>query len=334
MNEYIFSICIPVYATEKYLPRALESIINQNYEISKVEVIIINDASPNIEECTKIIDIYANQISIKYVKKNKNEGSFLARKEAVQRAQGKYLLFLDADDTIQPYTLDILSRQIVDNPDYIQFRIYSVENMMKTLFVMNLEDESNKTIVDVLKNKAIHNLVNKCYNVKFLKEISNILPNFYAIYAEDYYHSVIIEYYSKRKVFIDIPMYNYFRSIGVTSDSSFESKEKLVKIIKSFKNIEDNLIVFFNERNCIEFMQYVKEYINSLYLNLASWTNSIIMIFFILKIIPYNKTYLRNKLFTTFIKNKIKCLIKNMMPFGLVQFFANQKKRKGVNMYG
>ena len=257
MCNYIFSICIPVYNTEKYLPRALDSILNQNFDLSKVEIVIVDDASPNTSECSKIVENYLNYISIQYIKKNINEGPFLARKTAIQNLQGQYVLFLDADDTIQPYSLDILARYIFNDPDYIQFRIYSVENKVKTLFVMNLEDESNKTLEDVLKNKAIHSFVNKCYNAQMLKESYQDLPNFYSVYAEDYYQSVIIEYYSKRKVFIDIPIYNYFRYIGVTSDASFESKEKLVKIIESFKNIEENLFIFFI---CNIFSMYCSRY--------------------------------------------------------------------------
>jgi len=214
MYDYLFSICIPVYNTEQYLPRALDSIVNQTFDTKKIETVIVNDGSPCSEECDQIIAEYSSRLSIQYIVKNINEGLFLARKTAVEKAAGKYILFLDADDSLEVHSLRILSDSLIDEPDYVQFRIYNVLGCEKSLYHSVLEDETHKTLADVLQNKAIHNLVNKCYNAQLLKRIYDTISNSYAVYAEDYYQSVIIEYFSNKKKFIDIPLYNYFRYIN------------------------------------------------------------------------------------------------------------------------
>ena len=51
-----FSIIIPVYNTEQYLPRALDSILNQDFDIDKIEVIVVNDRSPKTMQCDEIVE--------------------------------------------------------------------------------------------------------------------------------------------------------------------------------------------------------------------------------------------------------------------------------------
>ena len=58
--SYFFSIIIPVYNTEKLLPRALDSILNQDFDINKIEVIVVNDASPKVMQCDEIIEKYSH----------------------------------------------------------------------------------------------------------------------------------------------------------------------------------------------------------------------------------------------------------------------------------
>ena len=73
MYDYLFSICIPVYNTEQYLPRALDSIVNQTFDTKKIETVIVNDGSPCSEECDQIIAEYSSRLSIQYIVKNINE---------------------------------------------------------------------------------------------------------------------------------------------------------------------------------------------------------------------------------------------------------------------
>ena len=55
--KFFFSIIIPVYNTEEYLPRCLDSVVSQTFNMMEVQVIIVNDGSPRTEECDKKIRV-------------------------------------------------------------------------------------------------------------------------------------------------------------------------------------------------------------------------------------------------------------------------------------
>ena len=325
MHDYLFSICIPVYNTEQYLRRAFDSIVAQTFDRERIETVIVNDGSPRSDECDQIIAEYSNHLSIQYIVKDTNEGLFLARKTAVERAEGRYILFLDSDDSFEAYALKILSDSFVDDPDYVQFRIYDVMGTEKSLHHSVLKDEAHKTLTDILQNKAIHSLVNKCYNAQLLKRIYGTISNSYAVYAEDYYQSAFIEYFSNKKVFIDIPFYNYFRSIGVTSNSTFKNKNKILQIIRGFEIIEKNLVSFFETKGELQYAQYVKDYIRELYINFAYWTRSIGIVMFVIRQLPSEYHAIRLTILKKFLFHNFKLLIKNILPYGFVRLIVEWK---------
>ena len=321
----MFSICVPVYNTEQYLCRALDSIANQTFDREKIETVVVNDGSPRSEECDQIIAEYSSRLSIQYIVKDINEGLFLARKTAIEKAIGKYILFLDADDSLEVHALQILFDNLINEPDYVQFRIYDVIGSEKSLYHSLLEDERNKTIADVLQNNAIHNLVNKCYNTQMLKRIYALMSEPYAVYMEDYYQSAIIEYFSNKKIFIDIPFYNYFRHIGITSDNTFKSRDKLMRIIESSHNVEKNLVSFFEENGEQQYAQYVRDYIKELYINFAYRVHSICLIMFIIRRLPNEYRAIRLTIFKKFFLHNVKQLIKNILPYGFVRLVLARK---------
>ncbi len=94
MNKDKVSIIIPVYNTEKYIKRCLDSVINQTYK--NIEIIIINDGSTDKSE--KIIkETIKNQKNVIY-KKIKNSGVANARNVALDLVSGDYIAFVDSDD--------------------------------------------------------------------------------------------------------------------------------------------------------------------------------------------------------------------------------------------
>lgn len=91
------SIIVPVYNTEKYLRKTLESLIAQN--IDSYEIIVVNDGSTDNSQ--RIIDEYAKQypnLIHAYSKQNGGLGS--ARNYGLQFARGEYIGFVDADDWV------------------------------------------------------------------------------------------------------------------------------------------------------------------------------------------------------------------------------------------
>ena len=119
-NEIYISIIVPVYNTEKYLNRCLDSIFIQEY--NNLEVIIINDCSPNTDKCRKIVQSYIDKkYNIKYIENEKNLGSAWSRLNGLSYARGKYVHFVDSDDWLQKDSYKIIDKYIKKNYDVLYF---------------------------------------------------------------------------------------------------------------------------------------------------------------------------------------------------------------------
>ncbi len=95
---YLLSIIVPVYKTEKFLNKCVDSILKQT--VSDIEIILVDDGSP--DNCGKICDEYAeNNKNIKVIHKN-NQGLAAARVTGLKAATGKYFTFVDSDDWVGP----------------------------------------------------------------------------------------------------------------------------------------------------------------------------------------------------------------------------------------
>lgn len=92
------SVIVPVYNVEQYLPKCLNSLINQT--LKDIEIICINDESP--DNCDKILEEYAKKDSRIVVLNEKNSGQGSARNRGLEIAKGKYIQFLDSDDFYEP----------------------------------------------------------------------------------------------------------------------------------------------------------------------------------------------------------------------------------------
>lgn len=100
MNTPFFSIIIPLYNKEKYIKRALYSVLNQKFK--NYEIIVINDGSTD-RSLSVVQSIKDNRIKIY---NQKNLGLNNARNAGITKATGKYISFLDADDEYRPNFLN------------------------------------------------------------------------------------------------------------------------------------------------------------------------------------------------------------------------------------
>ncbi|MFJ7827546.1 glycosyltransferase [Psychrobacillus sp. NPDC096623] len=101
------SIIVPVYNAELYLNDCIQSIINQTYK--NIEVILINDGSTDTSGF--ICDDFANIDSRIKVIHQSNSGPSISRNIGIQLAQGKYIQFVDSDDTID----SIMTEKLVES---------------------------------------------------------------------------------------------------------------------------------------------------------------------------------------------------------------------------
>ena len=181
--NYKISIIIPVYNTEKYLSRAIDSVLKQKFD--GVEIIIVNDGSN--DKSGIIADKY--RMSYKHIRviHKENEGLGFARNTGLSYANGEYILFLDSDDYIDKGTLyKIYNLATSTNADLTVFNMRKV--MEKNDFIiqekfLNLKNETIN-IKDIGINKYFkeyffpyvhgHEACNKLYKKNLLNR-SNVL---------------------------------------------------------------------------------------------------------------------------------------------------------------
>jgi glycosyltransferase involved in cell wall biosynthesis len=96
------SVIIPVFNTEDYLSDCLDSVLDQS--LSDIEILCVNDGST--DNSALILAKYANLDERITIINKPNGGLSSARNTGLDRAQGKYIVFLDSDDMIKPQTLE------------------------------------------------------------------------------------------------------------------------------------------------------------------------------------------------------------------------------------
>ena len=99
MIEPFVSIIVPVYKVpEQYLRKCIESTMTQT--LKNIEILLVDDGSP--DQCGKICDEYAEKDMRIQVLHKKNGGLSSARNYGCKAAQGKWIMFVDGDDWIEP----------------------------------------------------------------------------------------------------------------------------------------------------------------------------------------------------------------------------------------
>ncbi len=120
--EPVLSIIIPVYNVEKYFDACIQSVINQPYE--SIEVILVDDGSP--DRSGEMCDEYAQKDNRIQVIHKKNGGLSSARNAGIDIAKGRYITFVDSDDTIaeDTYSINVPILLEDDSIDMLEFPVY------------------------------------------------------------------------------------------------------------------------------------------------------------------------------------------------------------------
>ncbi len=146
------SVIIPVYNVENYIERCVTSVINQTYK--NLEIIIIDDGSTDssFEICKKL---GANDTRIKIIQQS-NSGVSVSRNTGLKNATGEYILQVDSDDFIAPYTVEHLLNVSRDN----QADIVICDFVRGSDSEYNFPADANGNI-DIVSSKEVYNLMYK-----------------------------------------------------------------------------------------------------------------------------------------------------------------------------
>lgn len=112
------SVIIPVYNTEQYLPKCLNSVCKQT--LKDIEIICINDCST--DNSPKVLKEYVkNDNRIRIIDFKKNKGAAIARNTGIKEAKGEYIGFVDSDDFIDlDFYEKLYTKALETNADIIK----------------------------------------------------------------------------------------------------------------------------------------------------------------------------------------------------------------------
>ena len=143
--ETFFSIIVPIYNSELYLKRCLESIIKQACQA--YEVILVDDGSTDTSG--DLCDEYVAKFNNFYVIHKNNEGLSSARNTGLKFATGKYIVFLDSDDFIEKELLLKAFTQLEEKQfDACSFGVRRVDTKGVILYEMRFSEFENHIILD------------------------------------------------------------------------------------------------------------------------------------------------------------------------------------------
>ncbi len=234
MSEEIkVSIIIPVYNTDKYLPRCLDSCINQT--LAGIEIIIINDGST--DQSLEIAKEYARKYENVKVSSIVNSGLSKARNTGINLAVGEYLYFCDSDDWMNTDCLEkAYSYAKLNNLEIVTFdaNVRSDEEKIQKIYSRFSKIDASKVYtgrefvekyIDTERVSVWMYMVKRAY---LNRNSISFLPN--AIY-EDHKFFFDCMLHAIRVMYMPFPMYNYC----VRFNSIMKSEISTRKILSAYE---------------------------------------------------------------------------------------------------
>ena len=241
------SIIVPVYNIENHLKKSIDSIISQTY--SNWEIILVNDGSS--DSSGKICDEFAASNNKIRVLHKENGGVVAARNDGAKIATGKFILFVDGDDTIPPLTLEkFINKQQERNADIVKgsFAITDeegnvIENqLLITPANINSVDEWINYIIDKNIWSICNNLIKRDLYLK-----TTTIQNHLA-FGEDLLNSIQLSSQIEVVDTIQDITYQYIQRSNSVMNTSNRDKEVLYKsTLKMLSGVDEYL--YKNKKN-------------------------------------------------------------------------------------
>lgn len=223
------SVIIPVYNSEKYIGKCLDSVLNQTYK--DIEIIVINDGSKDSSQ--KVIDEYKNKYSNIVAINQENMGVSKTRNKGIMIAKSKYIMFIDNDDFIEK--------------DYIQIHLNEAEKHNLDVVISGYKRPNNKgKIVKTMKLKDTDwskLMVLTPWAKLFRKDylIENNIEYLDNNIGEDIYFNLQALFLTDNIKILNYIGYNWFFNVESVSNTS----QKNFKNIQVFKLLDEcyNIVI-------------------------------------------------------------------------------------------
>ena len=243
MKNKKVSVIVPIYNTEKYLNRTIDSLVRQT--LKDIEIILVDDGSS--DNSSKICDDYAKKDSRIIVIHIENSGQAIARNVALEVASGKYVMFLDADDMLEDIACEVMYNLAEEkDADYVSANYIMMDEFDKKIEKPAFDTKMYGDFEFDLNNLAncfgVMNstLWNKIYNFEFLNKNNikfDINPP-----SEDDYFTTLAYMKAKRGYYTSKVICDYRHNPNSTSNicdkKYFQKQNDVYKTI--YNNFKEN----------------------------------------------------------------------------------------------
>lgn len=234
------SIVMPLFNTERYLERAINSIISQTYE--NWELILVDDGSP--DRCGEIADKYSLEYPEKIISVHQeNAGQGGARNKGIEYATGDYLLFADSDDEIESDLLSYCTdRMEKENADVLVFEYRMVDSDGATVKTVKspFGFSEKKNLKGDKSYLLLQGLVwNKMFDLRFLRASGIVFKEH--IRYEDLLFSSEILLRAEKIIYSSRPLYRYYLSENSSMRNTDIERNREIFVIM------DEILDFFSE---------------------------------------------------------------------------------------
>jgi len=304
MNPKI-SVIVPVYKTEEYIYRCIDSILYQTF--ADFECILVDDHSPGI--CPQICDEYAKKDSrIKVIHNKNNTGSSLSRKIGFEHSSGDYIQFIDSDDWLEPNMLEMLyAAAIGENADIVMCDYYRNHQNDYYYEMQTIDTENKFNNLGLIHWCAVWN---KFFHRKIISRIKFPVSSKY----EDRYITQQAYFYAEKIVKIRYPLYHYF-----TNNHSSINED----IYKKYLGWRENILLTVNflQENLKDKFFLIEGNIND---NINRFKLKVIRNKLLFKDSSLLFFYPKSKFFRWIFLRLLKESLKMIVPYNLYIFFLKQ----------
>lgn len=234
------SIIIPVYNAEQYIAKTVESIINQNFQ--DWELILVDDCSTDNTNaiCKSLVE---ENNRVRYIRQPKNGGPSVARNSGIDSASGKYLAFVDSDDTIEAdYLTTLIHAAETNDVDVVWCNYYEVfhDKTVKQSHLLTEHIVSGREAVVLFFNRGRAGLGcmwNKLYRRDFIESHHcRLNPN--RVHGEDWEFNITVFRHGAKVLPISDCLYHYIRQNAASVIASYRPLD-YDTYVYSMKLLED-----------------------------------------------------------------------------------------------
>lgn len=232
------SVIVPVYNSVKYLKQCLDSILSQTYR--NIEIILVDDGSS--DGSSEICDRYKELDNRIIVIHNENHGVSYSRNCGIDKSSGKYIVFVDSDDSIASvYIATLLSAN--DNSDLVMCNInyiYENQNKIERPQIMEKKLVGNFFTDYYILRPLLSYPVLKLYKSDIIKKKEIRFPEKISCGEDQIFNFKYFNFVTKYK-FVNLFLYNYYKrnnqSLGqIRSKKTFQDIVKKIFLEKNFLN--------------------------------------------------------------------------------------------------